>query len=375
MALSIVTSAAHGEEAAAEAESSSVSFPELQLFPSLPDDIGIQCLARTLRSIHPISSLVCKSWRSVLKSPIFFDTRSALNSTEHLIHLNIRTNANFNWFALLDRQNPKSIYQLPPLPSNSLVGAAFAAIGSNIYVIGGSYGNVSSRNVWIFDCRFNSWESGPMMRIGREFAAAGVVDGKLYVMGGCLVDTWAKGTNWAEVFDPETQKWTALWSPVEIRSKWMHASAVIDNKVYALADRGGIVYDPKAKSWEPVQMQLDLGWRGRASVIDNVLYCYDYLGKIRGFDMEDNAWKEVKGLDSGLPKFLSGATMANRDGRLVVVWEGVRSARKVSEIWCAEIVVWKEDTNSELRGAIDWSDVVLSVPLGSSIVHCLSVRV
>ena len=40
------------------------------------------------------------------------------------------------------------------------------------------------------------------MRVGREFAAAGVLNGKIYVIGGCLVDTFARSTNWAEVFDP-----------------------------------------------------------------------------------------------------------------------------------------------------------------------------
>lgn len=368
-------SAVYGGDDATDAGSSSVPSQDALLFPTLPNDVGIQILARTPRSVHPIAFLVSKSWRSTLKSRIFFNTRSEIKADEHILHLGIRTNADFNWFALLDHRNPKSVFRLPPVPSRSLVGAVCAVLGPKIYVIGGSSGNVPSANVWIYDCRFNTWEAGPRMRVGREFAAAGVVEGKLYVMGGCLVDTWSKATNWAEVFDPDEKQWNAIWSPVEIRNKWMHASAVIDNKVYALADRGGIVYDPKQKSWEPVEMRLDLGWRGRAAVIGSILYCYDYLGKIRGFDEEDNDWKEVKGLEKGLPKFLCGATMANKGGNLVVVWEGARSARKEFEVCCAEIVVWKDESNGELWGSIDWSDVILTLPLGSSIVHCLSVRV
>ncbi|MCD7448831.1 hypothetical protein HAX54_046677 [Datura stramonium] len=83
---------------------------------------------------------------------------------------------------------------------------------------------------------------GPRMRIGREFAAA-VVNGKIYVMGGCVVDNWARSMNWAEVFDPTTGLWTTLPSPIEVRDKWMHASAVVGDKIYAMADRGGVVYD------------------------------------------------------------------------------------------------------------------------------------
>ncbi|MFQ6633078.1 hypothetical protein Gotur_010955 [Gossypium turneri] len=102
----------------------------------------------------------------------------------------------------------------------------------------------------------------------------------------------------------------------------MHASAVIDGKVYAMADRNGV--------------------------------CYDYLGNIRGYDVKEGTWKELKGLEKGLPRFLCGATMANLGGKLMVVWESKNGA---GELW----------------GNIEWSDVVLLVPREASIVHCLAV--
>ena len=209
------------------------------------------------------------------------------------------------------------------------------------------------------------------MRVGREFSAAGVVGGRIYVMGGCLVDTWAKSTNWAEVFDPVVGNWATVASPIEVRGKWMHASAVVKDKVYAMADRGGVVFDPKEKVWGSVETELDMGWRGRAATVNDVLYCYDYLGKITGFDVEDGLWKEVKGIEKGLPRFLCGATMTNVDGKLVVIWEGTGNGKEM-EILCAEIEVWKE-SDGEIRGSIVWSDMILVVPCGSSIVHCLAV--
>ncbi|PHT32097.1 hypothetical protein CQW23_28434 [Capsicum baccatum] len=59
----------------------------------------------------------------------------------------------------------------------------FAVLGSKIYVIGGSISEIPSNNVWVFDCRFNYWEMGPRMRIGREFVMTSIVNGKIYVMG------------------------------------------------------------------------------------------------------------------------------------------------------------------------------------------------
>lgn len=208
------------------------------------------------------------------------------------------------------------------------------------------------------------------MRVGREFAAAGVVDGKIYVVGGCIADTWAKATNWAEVFDLAIGRWDTVPSPVEVREKWMHASAVVDGKVYAMADRGGVAYDTRDRVWESVGSELDLGWRGRACVVDGVLYCYDYLGNIKGFDMGKGVWKELRGLEKDLPRFLCGATMVDFGGKLLVVWE--EGSGKEMRIWCAEIEVTKNE-DAELWGKIAWSDKVLSAKKGSTIVHCSSV--
>lgn len=214
------------------------------------------------------------------------------------------------------------------------------------------------------------------MRVGREFAAAGVIDGKIYVIGGCVVDNWARSINWAEVFDVKAQTWEAVASPgVEVREKWMHASAVLEGRVYAMADRNGVVYEPSKREWGVPEKRLDLGWRGRACVIEDVLYCYDYLGKIRGYDPKERVWREVRGVES-LPKFLCGATMANRGGKLAVLWEGKAGsggARRM-EIWCAEIEVERRGDGG-IWGKILWSDAVFTVPNDSAIVNCLAATV
>ncbi|XAR73291.1 hypothetical protein NMG60_11007211 [Bertholletia excelsa] len=344
------------------------------LIPDLPDDVALQCIARVPRSHHPSISLVSKSWQSTVRSPLLYITRSLLSCTQHFLCLNVRVNSSFTWY-LLDPNpsSPNKLRTLSPLPpiSSQPIGSAYAVLGSKIYVIGGAINEIPSNCMWVFDCRFNKWEMGPRMRVGREFAAAGTVNGKIYVMGGCQVDNWARSVNWAEVFDPVSGSWTAVPSPIEARDKWMHASAVIHEKIYAMADRGGVVYDALGGKWGVVSKRLDMGWRGRAAVVDGVLYSYDFLGRIRGYDVEEDVWKELKGVGKGLPKFLCGATMANVGGRLFVVWEGNRSGKEM-EIICAGIEVQK-DQNGDLSGSILWHDVILVVPTRSSIVHCVAV--
>jgi hypothetical protein len=359
--------------AAAAATATTTTEEPQVLIPSLPDDVALNCLARVPRSHHPTLSLVSKPIRTVLSSPLFFTTRSLLHSTEPLLYLSLRSPLSPSlFFCLTSRhENDRTLTPVPPIPS-APVGAAYAAVGSTIYVLGGSINDVPSANVWALDCRFNRWQPAPRMPVGREFAAAGAVDGKIYVMGGCVGDTWARSTHWAEVFDPGTGTWEPVASPIEVRDKWMHASAVVDGKVYAMADRGGIVYNANNGEWESVESELDMGWRGRACVVDGVLYCYDYLGKIRGFDVEEKAWRELRGVERGLPRFLCGATMANVGGKLLVVWE-VKG--KVVEIWCAEIAVEKREGGRELWGEIGWVDKVGFFPSESFIVHCLAAAV
>ncbi|XP_027077473.1 F-box/kelch-repeat protein SKIP6-like isoform X1 [Coffea arabica] len=347
---------------------------EPQLIPDLPDDVSINCLSRIPRYYYPKLSLVSRSWRSAITSSALFTTRSLLHTTQTSLYLNLRINYSFHWYTLLSNCHSRKIPQKPifPLPRIPFqpVGPAFAVLGPKIYVIGGSINEIPLNLMWVYDCRFNRWEEGPRMKVGREFAAAGVVDGKIYVLGGCVVDSWARSVNWAEVFDPDTGLWAPVPSPIEVREKWMHASAVVEGRVYAMADRGGVVYDVGLGKWGNVSKRLDLGWRGRAAVVRGVLYCYDYLGKIRGYDVEEDVWKELRGVGKGLPRFLCGATMVNFDGRLCVVWEGKGSGKEV-EIMCADIEVWK-DGDGMLSGRILWSDVILTVPNGAAIVHCMA---
>ncbi|XP_010416951.1 PREDICTED: F-box/kelch-repeat protein SKIP6 [Camelina sativa] len=354
-----------------------------QLIPLLPDDVALNCLARVPRCHHPILSLVSKTFRSLPTSSLLYATRSLVGAAENILYVAIRLppESGACWFTLLHRTlsnstNSSLLLPIPSCPSPSLVGSAYVVVGSEIYVIGGSIRDVPSSSVWVLDCRFHTWRRVCNMRVGREFAAAGVIDGKIYVIGGCVVDNWARSINWAEMFDIKTQTWEPVASPgMEVREKWMHASAVMEGKVYAMADRNGVVYEPKENKWGMPEKRLDLGWRGRACVIDNILYCYDYLGKIRGYVPKERVWRELKGVES-LPKFLCGATMANRGGKLVVLWEGKAGSggSRRMDIWCAEIDVERRG-EGEIWGKIDWSGTVLTVPNESAIVNCLAATV
>ena len=74
---------------------------------------------------------------------------------------------------------------------------------------------------------------------------------------------------------------------------------------------------------------MDQGWKGRACVVEGILYYYDYLGKIKGFNVGRGVWEELKGLEKGLPKFLCWATVVDLGGKLCVVWECQRNGNEM----------------------------------------------
>ncbi|KAL4197692.1 hypothetical protein AMTRI_Chr04g189550 [Amborella trichopoda] len=352
------------------------------LITGLPDDLGLQCIARVPRVYHQTLAQVCKPWRSLVRSELFVSARSSLKTAQHFLYFMVRTHDScFKWFVLSHYNHLKQTCPLPPAPAPTM-GSACVVLGSSLYILGGSINDLPSPNTWVYDACLNSWRNGPRMRVAREFAAAGTINQKIYVVGGCQADTWARSASWAEVFDQKVGHWAPIPSPIEMREKWMHGNAVLKGKLLAMADRGGVVDDPrggtfdgssnseKLGSWSFVSMELDTGWRGRAAVVKGILFCYDFLGKIRGYDSEEDKWMELQGVKKSLPKFLCGASLANVGEKLYVVWEGL-GRNKETELLCAEVDVENKGVGL-LWGTVVWYQVILSLPKGASTIHCLS---
>ncbi|XP_078433555.1 F-box/kelch-repeat protein SKIP6-like [Wolffia australiana] len=333
--------------------------------PGLPADLAMECIARIPFFFHPELALVSRSWRSALQSPDLFAIRVLAGATKPFLCVDVRTRSNpTNWF-LLDPSS-SSVVPLPPPPIRA-AGSACASIGHLLFVLGGATGGIATPAVQIYDARANRWRRGPKMRAAREFAAAGAVGGRVYVAGGCLPST----EPWAEVLDMEEGRWRPLASPIAIREKWIHGSAVLGGKLLAMADRGGLQFDPEKGRWSAVSEVLDRGWKGRAAAVDRVIYSYDFLGKVKGFDPEMGEWREVEGVDQRLPKFLAGAMIADLGGVLCLAWEGGRGGGKMM---CAAVKVEKKERR--LMGEILWKEMVeLGAPADSSLSHCLSLHV
>ncbi|CAA7027509.1 unnamed protein product [Microthlaspi erraticum] len=350
-------------------------------FSSLPDEIAENCIARISKWNYPNLSLVSKRFLSLLSSPELYTTRSHIGTTEPCLYICVQhpKHQRPKWFTLWMKPDEiKNDYQLIPLQSSSptVPYDSTIAVGSEIYVIGGSY-EAPSSSVRVLNCRSHTWRNAPNMTVAREEATAILLDQKIYVMGGCVNDK-SSANNWFEVFDINTQTWSALPSPRadydELR-QYIVVNAAVKGKIYAMAQEKEYTYEPTSGAWEVVREKsshLDV-W----CAIENVMYCCTYAGHLCWYDYEAKEWREIKGLEYlrgdrtwGLG-MRSGFGLVNYGGKLVVMRPRIEkeSLKLKVKIWCAKIALEKR-VGGEVWGKIEWLNSVLKVP--KSYEYCVS---
>ncbi|CAN2249721.1 Kelch repeat-containing protein [Bacillus vallismortis] len=190
------------------------------------------------------------------------------------------------------------------------VGASSGVVDGKIYVIGGgtvkpgTYGN----QTFVYDPKTNEWTRKADMPTARGGAATVTVDGKIYVMGGMSNDGVVKTV---EVYDPKKDTWEKsddLPFENKVPAYRIYAEA-IGKKIYVVAYENSryattYSYDLETKKWEKKQ-KLDYEVTGASTaVIDNKLYILggrEYSSRIvYAYDPEKDIWtKNGTGLTAG----------------------------------------------------------------------------
>lgn len=143
---------------------------------------------------------------------------------------------------------------LPPL-ATARAGAAAAVVAGRLYVLGGEACGRALRDAHRFDPWTGAWERLPSMQVGRIRAGAVALGGYLYVFGGL---DGARPLTSTERYCPRTRRWQALAAMQ--RPRYACATAARDGCVYVfggdLMDPGMCAsserYDPEAGLWELV---------------------------------------------------------------------------------------------------------------------------
>ncbi|KAG7594283.1 Kelch repeat type 1 [Arabidopsis thaliana x Arabidopsis arenosa] len=364
--------------------------PESTPNPSLPDDVLITCLARVSKLYYPTLSLVSKSFRSLLASPELYKARSLLRRTESCLYvcLHFPPEANARWYTLCRKPDLTLVHKkksssgniLVPIPSSQSTPpnwTGHAVVGSNIYHIGGYKENLRSSSVSILDCRSYTWREAPSLKVERMwYPSASVVDGKIYVAGGCQ-DEVSKSSKSMEVFDTKTQIWDYVPIPyLDQYTGWQTKSTCIEGKLYLMIEGKVLAYDPEEGRWDLVEQEMGTNKWFSNCLIENVLYCF-YSGVLEWYDNKVRLWKPIKGL-TGLPHGFATVRfvkLASYGGKMAVFWDTTcepRSGKKM--VWCAVIALERLNVE-EIWGLVEWCDPVLIVPKLTHIENALAVTV
>ncbi|XP_019085502.1 PREDICTED: putative F-box/kelch-repeat protein At5g03000 [Camelina sativa] len=292
-------------------------------FSSLPEEIVFHCLARVPRYCRPTLCLVSKYFRSLIASPELEATRSRNGITEDYLYVCLdlnKKNPNPSWFKVSRIPKQQKLKPVPSFPHQLPKSSSVVSIGSEIYIIGGLVNGHKSNRVLSFDGRSRQWRILPNMRLPREAAAADVIDGKIYVIGGSSLDNIE---GWGEVYDPKTQTWEPLLPTTLNLTAQMNVvpgKLVMGGKVYA---RDGLKLNLDTKI-----CLVDNGLR-LMSISHHNLFWND--------PKQDSIWRCVEGLEE-----LSDYTKECK-----------------TEVWCAEVLFERRGLK-ELWGSVEWTKKVFT---------------
>jgi kelch-like protein 18 len=167
--------------------------------------------------------------------------------------------------------------------------AACGVINGKLYVVGGVTANSRALNSFeIFDPETNTWTTGPPMPTARLHAGAAVIGNRLYVVGGMPGVPGGTPLRYGtlEIFDPVENIWTT--GPPMPSARDVHAAAVMSNRLYAI---GGYkddrylnvveVFNPETNAWTTGPPLPTARFGLGATVVGGILYT---LGGGCGFE-------------------------------------------------------------------------------------------
>ncbi|CAH2060011.1 unnamed protein product [Thlaspi arvense] len=337
------------------------SFGPPSLMTSLPEDIIVDILARVSRCNYPTLSLVSKHFRSLVASPEIYARRSLLGCTEHYLYFVLydRDNGYHRWYILNWKANSNSRFVLIPSLPHIPYDGSFVAVGSRIYVFGGTNKHNMTTSALTIDCRSHTVQPLPSMPVPLYYATADIINGRIYVVGN---RNYYHREKTMVVFNTETQTWEepAIIEP-DIELDYMdYGCVVMADKLYTRDVHNSFVYDPKKNKWETDEM-LDRKVWNNACVVDDILYYFDCDEKsLREYDPKQRCWGVVKGVEElwAKTRLAWWSKTVSYGGRLALFCNFKEEERK-QEICCAEISLERRQ-GGETWGQVEFCGHVLT---------------
>ena len=211
-------------------------------------------------------------------------------------------------------------------------GTGSAAIGNDLYVIGGGYAGVADLVTLAYNTASNSWVRKADSPQGRAYPMVGALNGKIIVAGGCLNngDCYFT-TNSVDVYDVATDSWTPGPSMLTARSD--AAGVVANGKFWVIGGRGnqsgnyytiGAVesFDPVTNQWtshaampNPRLIEAFAVYEGKIYLIGGDDRTNPALTLVESYDPVSGQWTTL----APLPRRIGGSGAGVLNGKIYVV--------------------------------------------------------
>ncbi|CAA7052190.1 unnamed protein product [Microthlaspi erraticum] len=322
------------------------------LFTSLPDNVSTR-------------------FRSLVASPAMYAARQLLgcNKKQYCLYVVLQDmyieTSNKRLYILRRKPNgDRRLVLVPSLPV-LLDKGSFVAVGSMIHVFSGVYQRawtciggvnryVRASKALSIDCGYHTVQDLPSMPVPMASSVAGVIDGKIYVVG---------YTNdnkvMVSVFNTERQVWEPeMIEPDMELGHGLVECVVMDDKMHVRGCLGSFVYEPKENKWEKDENLSSNKYWKNACVVGDVLYYYDRVeNMLKVYDPKLRNWGVVKGVEELLAeaRLSTGRACAVSYGEKLILFF-TKQVSRIKELWCAEITLG-ERQGDDIWGKIEWCNV------------------
>jgi N-acetylneuraminic acid mutarotase len=216
-----------------------------------------------------------------------------------------------------------------PYPIQYTNGAG--VINGKIYLTGGCTGyKVYHGWTWMYDPATDTWTQKAWMPVVDNWAGnSGVIENKLYVLTSCngQEDCGTDSNLFFGSYDPSTDQWTSLPLPPSRSAHTWGGSGFIGKKFYVTSGNTTEVYDPATGQWSTRAAMPTSRWRFASAAVGAKLYV---IGGERisdrapvtttsVYDPATDTWKNLAPAPRGGPGLAAGRVVVSGQGRVELV--------------------------------------------------------
>ncbi|XP_078178412.1 F-box/kelch-repeat protein SKIP4-like isoform X2 [Carex rostrata] len=281
------------------------------VIPGLPDEISLLCLARVPRHHHFILSCVSKTWRALLCSQEFLQTRQKYNCQQTWVYALCKDTSKWNTMLCVLEPQPSTrswkLICMVPTPCPKRGGMAVETVGERLYLLGGcGLSENATDEVFCYNASIFHWEKVAPMPMARCYFVSASLDNKLFVTSGLGI-TDLSPNSW-DVYDPSSDTWHSHKNPMLTAD--IVKFIAFDGKLYTIHKtawnnvRFAGVYHPSNQMWQGMKNEIARQALGPTAVVCGSLFSLEEScgKKLMMWQEENGCWDTLGRLSDQLAK-------------------------------------------------------------------------